>query len=124
MGDILGNMNDITSDIVEPNFDQSSDFDLCEALSRGCTALQEAIRYRKRAEVDFDSASDVISLTSEIESFDEESTDTDDSEDDESVNIYEEALNCEDYGHKAHRFTREGPRKQTTFHQVRKITIY
>ena len=54
-GNILGSMSDITSDIVEPNFDQSSHFDVCEA------ALQEATRYRQRAEIHFYSASDVIS---------------------------------------------------------------
>ena len=47
LGDILGNMSDITSDIVEPTFDQSSNFKVCEALSRGSKALQEAIRYRQ-----------------------------------------------------------------------------
>ena len=116
LGDILENM----SDIVEPNLDQSSNYEVGEAISRGCTSLQEAMRYRQRTEIHFHSASDVMSLTSEIETFDEGCTDTDDSEDDESVNIYEEALNYEDYGYKSNitnRFTRN---EYTNFHQVRK----
>jgi hypothetical protein len=121
-GNILGNMSDIKSDIIEPNFDHSSNYEVCEALSRGCRDLQEAIRYRQRAEIHFYSASDVLSPSSEMETFDEGSTDTDDSEDDESVNIYEEVMNCEDHGYRDHnsRLTwTETKEHITTFYQVR-----
>ena len=42
--------------ICETIFDQSSNLEVCEALSRGCTALQDAIQYKRRAEIYFHSA--------------------------------------------------------------------
>ena len=36
--------------------DQICNLEVCEALSRGCSALQDAIQYRRRAEIYFNSA--------------------------------------------------------------------
>ena len=64
----------------------------------------------------------MISPSSEIETVDE---DTDDS--DESDNIYEEALNCENDPYKEHIINRitfaEQKRQATYFHQVKQIEI-
>jgi len=74
----------------------SDDREVSDALSRGCKALEEAIQYRQRANIHFNSTSDVMSPTTDIDTVDD-MTDTDDSDvDDDSINIYEEALNCED----------------------------
>ena len=64
----------------------------------------------------------MISPSSEMESEDEDISDTEDSDDGESVNIYEEALNCED--HAINRVTwAEQKRQAAYFHQVKQIEI-
>jgi len=95
LDEIFGHVNDKGNDILESNSDNT---ELSEALSKGCKALQEAIQYKQRAILHLHTASDVISPTTHIDTEDEDTTDTDDSdEDDASVNIYEEALNCENH---------------------------
>ena len=44
------------SDTSETTYDQSCNLEVCEALSRGCSALQDAIQYKRRAEIYFNSA--------------------------------------------------------------------
>ena len=44
------------SDNSETISDQSCNLEVCEALSRGCLALQDAIQYKGRAEIHFHSA--------------------------------------------------------------------
>ena len=65
----------------------------------------------------------MISPSSEMESEDDDTSDTDDNADDgESVNIYEEALNCED--HAINRVTwTERKGKSAYFHQVKQNEI-
>ena len=66
--------------------------------------------------------SDVISPSSEMESEDQDTSATDDSgDDDESVNIYEEALNCEDHTNRVTWAEQKG--KSSHFHQVRENEI-
>jgi len=81
---------------------QDNDKEVSEALSRGCKALQDAIIYKQRADIRFNSTSDVVCPTTDIDTIeDDETSDSDESdEDDDSFNIYEEALNVEDYSYK------------------------
>ena len=44
------------SDNSETISDQSCNLEVSEALSRGCSALQDAIQYKRRAEIYFNSA--------------------------------------------------------------------
>ena len=70
----------------------------------------------------------MISPSSEMENEDEDTSDTDDDDvDDKSVNIYEQALNCEDHAYKDYAINSikwaEQKIQSTYFHPVRQIGI-
>ena len=70
----------------------------------------------------------MISPSLQMETENEDTSDTNDSDvDDESVNIYEEALNCEDHSYEDDAINSikwaEQKRQATYFHQVRQTRI-